>query len=243
MRQGGRRDRRRSASRHHCSRISPSVGSLTVSRTRATSTSKACRQTGAAGPPPARTGRRDSGRDRGPHDGGAMGGRHPWPSDMGSDSASVHRDQGGGDGAILGEQDVVGADRRAGRHRLADDAGLATALAGASARAARAPGRCRRAGFRSASASANTRPGSPRRSPPARAPSHRCRSAGRAASRDATCRRSGTRHCHRRRSARGRESARRGRRCRPAPSDVRPRRGSAVFASPRRAAVSGRSLK
>ena len=124
----------------------------------------------------------------------------------------LHRDQRGGDGAVLGKQHVVGAHGGTGRHRVGGNA----APRATPARSAVGSGcsilagadqqdldlcRPRRTALR------NRRPSAPADRP---APSHGCRTAGTGSSRDATCRRSGSRHCHRPRSARGPGNAPRG---------------------------------
>ena len=119
---------------------------------------------------------------------------------------SVDRDQPRGDAAAFAQQDVVGADRR---RRCAststDDLQRCESAARSASGMIQAsrPAPIRNRPMSSASANtgasaASVDVGRLRR--PARP---RCRSAGTAASRDATCRRSGSRPCRRPRSARG----------------------------------------
>ena len=160
-RPGCRRARRGSASRHHCSRISPSAGSLTLSRMRGDLDGEGMEREEVR----PRLGRREQvgqvavadRRARTTVDACGCGRRSRaviWPAARGS----VHRDERRRDRPILGEKHVEGADRRAGRHRVGDDAALAERRREAPGERRDLPARCRRAEPRSASASSKTLP-------------------------------------------------------------------------------------
>ena len=140
------------------------------------------------------------------------GHRRPCLTDMAAAARfSPPRINAAATGPLLGEQHIEGANGRAGGHRLGDDPGRAAALAKRGGqRHQLAPGADEqdldRVGFVENAAS-----GWPRRVPRRRrVPAVNAARQAEQRRRDATCRRSESRHCRKRRSARGQDSGRRG---------------------------------